>query len=144
MKKKSQSQIKEHTYGCISFVQLASTSPGGANESSPGADRGPRQARFWLAGVGKPWGKLCSIDTSPVGGDTPLDFAGDHCCKFLSKRIPRAGWRRRSPPTDKRHPACCTALPPQRLLYLCQVVPAMPQRVVFNHELRCNRRSKAQ
>jgi len=24
-------------------------------QSSPAADRGPRQARFWLAGVAKPW-----------------------------------------------------------------------------------------
>jgi hypothetical protein len=29
--------------------------PESAKETSPGADRGPRQARCWLAGVGKPW-----------------------------------------------------------------------------------------
>ena len=28
------------------------TSPGGANEPGPGADRGPRQSRFWLDGKG--------------------------------------------------------------------------------------------
>ena len=37
-----------------------------------------------------------------------------------------------------------TALPLQRLLYLCQVVPAMAQRVVLNHELRRHGRAKAQ
>jgi len=47
----------------------ACTSPDGANETSPGAEAGgPRQARFWLAGVVKPWENWEAVTKSPVGG----------------------------------------------------------------------------